>query len=111
MYNDISVQLISLIYVVVLSFVYFLKRKYNFLESRVYKILLIFTMIVLIFDIVSMFIIEEVIYMEMIARVVTKVYFSSLLLWIMLFIFYVFLNIPHLFKEKFTGSNPVISSN
>jgi len=92
MYNEISMQLMSFIYILILSFVYFLKRKYNFLESRVYKILLVFTMIMLIFDIVSMFVIEEVIYMSMIARIVSKLYFTSLLFWIILFIIYVFLN-------------------
>ena len=59
MYKDIAVQIISLIYVFILSLIYFLKRKYNFLESRVYKALLIFTGITLILDIGSMLIIEE----------------------------------------------------
>ena len=59
MYSDISVQVISLIYVFVLSLVYFLKRKYNFLESRIYKLLLIFTGITLVLDIGNMFIIEK----------------------------------------------------
>ena len=59
MYSEISVQIISLIYVLVLSLVYFLKRKYNFLESKIYKLLLVFTSITLILDIGSMFIIEE----------------------------------------------------
>ena len=92
MYSEISVQIISLIYVLVLSLVYFLKRKYNFLESRIYKLLLVFTSITLILDIGSMFIIEEKILENVICLMISKLYFISLLVWIILFILYVILN-------------------
>jgi len=92
MYNSISVQLISLIYVFILSIVYFLKRKYNFIESRVYKNLLIFTVITLVFDIISIYVIKEEIYMSLFSIIVSKLYFLSLLIWLILFMFYVLLN-------------------
>ena len=92
MYNDISVQLISLIYVVVLSLVYFLKRKYNFLESIIYKVLLMITIGALVFDISSMIIIDKGIYGSLVSTVVVKIYFIILLLWIIMFISYVLLN-------------------
>lgn len=92
MYQDISVQIMGLIYVLILSFVYFLKRKYNFLESRVYKSLLICTIITLVLDITSMFIIEEVRYLSFVRILLIKCYFISLFIWLIIFIGYVFLN-------------------
>lgn len=111
MYSDISVQVISLIYVFVLSLVYFLKRKYNFLESRIYKLLLIFTGITLVLDIGNMFIIEKGIIPEVICIVLSKLYFISLFIWIELFVGYVLLNrinikyesLDELFKKSFLG--------
>lgn len=92
MYQDISVQIMGLIYVLILSFVYFLKRKYNFLESRVYKSLLICTIITLVLDITSMFIIEKVRYLSFVRILLIKCYFISLFIWLIIFIGYVFLN-------------------
>jgi len=92
MYNEISVQLVSLIYILVLSFVYFLKRKYNFLESILYKFLLMITIGALVFDIGSMFIIEHGLYGNLLSMVFVKIYFMILLLWIIMFISYVLLN-------------------
>ena len=89
MYKDISVQLVSLIYIVILSLVYFLKRKYNFLESKVYKSLLLSTIVALLLDIVSMYIIDNSLYT---LNVFSKLYFISLFVWLILFIFYVLLN-------------------
>ena len=51
MYQDVSGQFVSLIYLFILSIVYFLKRKYNFLESKFYKSLLVSTIISIILDI------------------------------------------------------------
>ena len=111
MYKDIAVQIISLIYVFILSLIYFLKRKYNFLESRIYKALLIFTGITLILDIGSMLIIEEEIFKNVICILISKLYFISLLMWIILFMAYVLLNrvnkkyesLDELFKSSLLG--------
>ena len=92
MYKDISVQLVSLIYAVILSSVYFLKRKYNFLESKIYKSLLVATIVSLVLDILSIFVIDSGMYGEVITAIFSKLYFVSLFTWIMLFIFYVLLN-------------------
>ena len=92
MYADISVQLVSLIYIVILSGVYFLKRKYNFLESKVYKFLLISTIGSLLLDIVSMYILSSQVYSVDINNLFSKIYFISLFIWIIAFIFYVILN-------------------
>ena len=92
MYKDISVQLISLIYIVILSSVYFLKRKYNFLESKIYKSLLLSAVCSLVLDIASMYIVDSGIYNDLISNVFSKLYFISLFIWLMLFVFYVILN-------------------
>ena len=93
MYKDISFQLVSLLYIVVLSLVYFLKRKYNFLESKIYKSLLITTIVVLILDISSAMVLENYIYNSLIIdKMFSKLYFISLFVWLILFIFYVLLN-------------------
>ena len=118
MYKDIAVQIISLIYVFILSLIYFLKRKYNFLESRVYKALLIFTGITLILDIGSMLIIEEEIFKNVICMLLSKLYFVSLLMWIILFMAYVLLNrvnkkyesLDELFKSSSLGKTYLIVS-
>lgn len=118
MYKDIAVQVISLIYVFILSLIYFLKRKYNFLESRIYKALLIFTGITLILDIGSMLIIEEEIFKNVICMLLSKLYFVSLLMWIILFMAYVLLNrvnkkyesLDELFKSSLLGKTYLIVS-
>lgn len=118
MYKDIAVQIISLIYVFILSLIYFLKRKYNFLESKIYKALLIFTGITLILDIGSMLIIEEEIFKNVICMLLSKLYFVSLLMWIILFMAYVLLNrvnkkyesLDELFKSSLLGKTYLIVS-
>ena len=92
MYNDIAVQLISFIYILVLSLVYFLKRKYNFLESRIYKSLLIMAGITLLLDIGSIWLIDDGNMSKIGCMIITKTYFISLFGWIILFISYVLLN-------------------
>ena len=92
MYQDISVQLVSLVYIVILAAVYFLKRKYNFLESKIYKSLLVSTVVSLILDIVSMYLMDCGTYSRFVTGVFSKLYFVSLFTWLILFIFYVILN-------------------
>ena len=93
MYSDISVQIVSLIYVLILSMVYFFKRKYNFIESKVYKILLIFTMITLVLDIFTMYVIDKMLYMSLLPTFLSRLYFLSLLIWLILFMSFVLLNV------------------
>ena len=92
MFNAISLQFASLIYVVVLAVVYFLKRKYNFMESKIYKILLIVTMFVLLFDMLNIYITVKNIYIFGVLPVITELYFISLFVWLILFVSYVLLS-------------------
>ena len=92
MHSDISLQLMSLVYILILSVVYFSKRKYNFLESKIYKFLLIITMFILFLDVFSYYGILKGIYVGGLSVIISKIYFVSLFVWFILFIFYVFLN-------------------
>ena len=75
MYEYVSAQLVSFIYVVILSIVYFLKRKYNFLESKVYKSILIATIVTLFFDIFGMYILDCGLYNSVLTQLFSKLYF------------------------------------
>ena len=92
MYEYVSAQLVSFIYIVILSIVYFLKRKYNFLESKVYKSILIATIVTLFFDIFGMYILDCGLYNSVLTQLFSKLYFMSLFIWLVLFVFYVLLN-------------------
>lgn len=92
MYQVVSAQLVSLIYIIILSAVYFLKRKYNFLESKIYKALLVSIIITLSLDIFSIYILSSGLYGDIITLLFSKLYFISLFVWLILFIFYVLLN-------------------
>lgn len=92
MYGVDSLQIISFIYIFVLSMVYFLKRKYNFVESKIYKFLLIITMFILILDMLNSYIVFKNIDVGKLLLIISKVYFISLFFWLVLFIFYVFLS-------------------
>ena len=89
MYGYVSANVVSLIYLIILSSVYFLKRKYNFLESRIYKSLIIFTILTLALDIINVYCVGVGIPY---ANFLFKLYFVALLVWLSLFVFYIMLN-------------------
>ena len=93
MFNDISLQLVSILYVVVLATVYFVKRRYNFLESKIYKFLLGVTFFNLLLDIVNIFINNT-----NILFVVSILYCLGLFFWLILFISYLLLSMS---KRKY----------
>jgi len=84
-----SISLISLIYVAVLSVVYFLKRKYTFLETKIYKIILILTIIILVMDVANVYLLENY---NLYGPFFSKLYILLLLVWLIIFISYILLN-------------------
>lgn len=116
MYSDISVQIVSLVYIIIFSIVYFSKRKYNFLESRVYKLILVFTIITLLLDISSMYLIEGNTKYIMFSSIIVKLYYMSLFTFIILFISYILLNrtdvkydtFSDVFKKSILGKSWII---
>ena len=108
MFNDISLQLVSILYVVVLATVYFVKRRYNFLESKIYKFLLGVTFFNLLLDIVNIFINNT-----NILFVVSISYCLGLFFWLILFISYLLLSMSNKKYENFKlliKDHPVVYS-
>ncbi len=103
--NVIAGQVISLVYILVLSTVYFMKRKYNFVESKVYKIILILTVLTLGLDITNIYVLEN--YIEY-GGITTKIYFIVLLVWLLVFIAYVLLNRS---KDKYDNFKAVFEKS
>lgn len=108
MLNTISIQIFSIVYVFVLSMVYFSKRRYNFIESKVYKYLLVFTMLELILDAINSYL---VINSNTDILFVTKLHFVSLFIWFLLFALYILLsrsnNKYETFKDLFKAHTGV----
>lgn len=101
MNQEIFVPVINLIYIIVLSLIYFLKRKYNFLESKVYKSLLFSIMVLLVLDIVNVCVLGSNLYNSLLIAVFSKLYFISLFIWIVFFAFYVLLNESNVKYDNF----------
>ena len=93
MFNNIILQLDSFIYIAILSIIYFTKRKYNFVESKLYKTLLIVIMFTIIFDSVSIITNENIL-------VFTFLYRICLYILLSLFISYTFLSCNNKKYEK-----------
>ena len=99
MINAISLQVFSFIYVLVLSLVYFSKRKYNFVESRIYKIMLVVVMIVLFLDgTISYLTFNN---LNSYIAILTKGLYILLFGWFILFALYVLLSRSDTKHEKF----------
>ena len=90
MENNIALQIISFIYVFVLSIVYFTKRKYNFVESKIYRYLLIISMVELILDILKVY--TGFGLSEKTIIIISKLQGISLFVWLIMFAFYALLS-------------------
>jgi signal transduction histidine kinase/CheY-like chemotaxis protein len=115
MLSDISLQLVSILYVVVLATVYFVKRRYNFLESKIYKVLLGVTFFNLLLNIVNIFIDNTNIFIDNtnILFVISILYCLGLFFWLILFISYLLLSMSNKKYENFKlliRDHPVIYS-
>ena len=105
MYSEILIQITSLIYIVILSIIYFLKRKYNFIESEVYKNLQMTSIIILCLDIANIYVLNN---FSELGEITTKVYLLSSLIWVLLFMSYILLNRT---KQKYNNISEVIKKS
>ena len=104
MFSNIVLQVVSFMYIAILSIIYFTKRNYNFIQSKVYKIMLVMTMITIVFDSAS-------IMMDGKIRILIFFYRSCLYIWLVSFISYIFLScigkkyesFKDYFKERYLG--------
>ena len=103
MYNEISLQFFSLIYIIILATVYFVKRRYNFIESKFYKALLGVTTISLILDIINIYIKNSNLTEDIknITNITSFIYCISIFFWLTLFIVYIVLSMSNKKYEKF----------
>lgn len=88
MFNSISIQICSLVYVVMLIVVYLYKRKYNSLENGIYKVMLINTLFILILDLMSIFTIRYYVNFSFINGVFSKGFLVLVGFWFGLFLLY-----------------------
>lgn len=88
MFNSISIQICSLVYVVMLIVVYLYKRKYNSLENGVYKVMLINTLFILIMDLMSIYTIGNFASFTFINGVFTRGFLVLVSFWFGLFLLY-----------------------
>lgn len=88
---EMSIQICNLVYIFILQLIYFLKRKYNFLESKIYKGLLVLSTLVLTCDIANIYASYNNLTVT-ITNILSKVYFVLLLLWSIVFFAYVMLS-------------------
>ena len=100
MFNEISLQVFSLIYVLVLAVVYFVKRRYNFLESKIYKTLLGVTFITLLLDIANIYLPHTNIEVANLPKFIAFIYCIGLFFWLILFTLYLLLSMSEKKYEK-----------
>lgn len=100
MFNEISLQISSLVYVIVLAVVYFIKRRYNFLESKVYKGLLAVTCISLLLDIANIYISHLDGNYTSVTNILSLIYCICLFFWLILFTSYLLLSMSNKKYEK-----------
>ena len=100
MFNEVSLQVFSLIYVIVLATVYFIKRRYNFLESKIYKFLLAITCISLLLDITNIYLAYTSNTSSSISNLTSLVYCISLFFWLIFFTSYLLLSMSNKKYEK-----------
>lgn len=100
MFNEISLQVFSLIYVIVLAIVYYVKRRYNFLESKAYKLLLGLTCVSLLLDIANIYLPHTNINIENLPNFISLIYCISLFFWLIFFVCYLLLSMSNKKYEK-----------
>ena len=105
--NSILIQCCSFLYIVLLLFVYFSKKRLNVLENKIYIIMLISNFFGLIIDVASVFTIKYMNTIPLLNSVVTKLYLIYLLTFMFLFTLYI-LTIS--IKDKSKGRIKVIKS-
>ncbi len=99
--NSVLIQICSFLYIVLLLFVYFSKKRLNVLENKIYKLMMIANFFGLIFDVTSVFTIKIMDKIPLINMIICKIYLLYLLTFMFLFTIYIFtISINDKTKEK-----------
>ena len=88
--NSILIQICSFLYISLLLFVYFSKKRLNVLENKIYILMMISNFFGLIFDVASIFTIKSMAKIPLINMIVAKIYLLYLLTFMFLFTIYIF---------------------
>ena len=88
--NSILIQICSFLYISLLLFVYFSKKRLNVLENKIYILMMISNFFGLIFDVASIFTIKSMDKIPLINMIVAKIYLLYLLTFMFLFTIYIF---------------------
>lgn len=100
MFKNISLSLVGLIFVIMIAFVYFKKKKYNTVDSNVYRLLIFWTIFILILELSCSIIISYIEILPLLTEVLCRFYIFSAASWFILLIAYMraFLE-PEKYKE------------
>ena len=85
---DIHFQILALFYLIVITIVFFVKKKNNTLENYIYRGVIVVTFIEIILDLVSK-ILNATMHGHIISEIMTKLFMCSTLTWSLTFVFYV----------------------
>lgn len=92
MYDTMKLEICSLLYIIILQCIYFVKRKYNFLESKIYKVLLLLTTFLLASDISAIYFSYKYDINSPISRMFLRIYFVTIITWSVFYLGYVLIN-------------------
>lgn len=83
-------QICSLIYILLISAIYFYKKRINTIENNIYKLLIIFDIIILIIDLTSVTLIYNMDVFPTLNIIFAKLFLVSLITWEIILTIYVF---------------------
>ena len=92
MYDTMKLEICSLLYIIILQCIYFVKRKYNFLESKIYKILLLLTTFLLVSDISAIYFSYKYDVNSIIPKIFIRIYLLTITTWSIFYLGYVLIN-------------------
>ncbi len=83
-------QICSLIYILLISAIYFYKKRINTIENNIYKLLIFFDIIILIIDLTSVTLIYNMDIFPILNIIFAKLFLVSLIVWEIILTIYVF---------------------
>lgn len=99
--SSVMIQICSFLYILLLLFVYFSKKRLDVLENKIYKLMMIANFFGLIFDVISVFTIRIMDIIPLINMFICKIYLLYLLTFMFLFTIYIFtISVKDKSKEK-----------
>lgn len=92
MYDTMKLEICSLLYIIILQCIYFVKRKYNFVESKIYKVLLLLTTFLLVSDISAIYFSYKYDVDSIIPRIFIRIYLITTIIWSIVYLSYILVN-------------------